>query len=770
MHYEGDRDALQGFLDESNESLMGIEKDFIELEHDPGNMEIINRIFRPVHSLKGNSGFFALNNINKFAHRLENLLDFTRQGEIIVCTEVIDVLLRGVEYLQEMLDRAQVDPTDTAISEVEELFLGEVESFQPQAAEGSVESIITLKELLAEFLDRGLSIREHTIISGLLDQIAKANIEIEKLLSSQTPATIESLYHPDSFYFRNDIDFTKPISCLAKVASDLNSQKTISNSLFVAFQEAFAIITECLKEDTNISCHLDTIACRRNFLDDCLMLACHDFTQPLQEAINAVISCFETIPKSDRESQKIGDILVEQEAVNRNQVDMALGKQKKIGELLIEEGAISGTQLQDALTIQDRRILNTNLQKNKSCEGAKTIRIDQRKLDHFADAVGGLYINLDSINYLKKQLEEADVNLDLRTRFDNTAHGLDAQLEQLHTAIMGIRRIPVRTLFQRFPKVIRQLSTTLGKDILFAMQGEETVIDKDLLEKIENPLVHILRNSIDHGLELPEEREQNNKQGQGNLTLSARADETTIHITIKDDGKGIDPAQMKKTAVAKGFLSKAEADALSDQELINLIFKPGFSSAEKISDVSGRGVGMDVVISALKECNGSINVDSLIGEGTTVAIAIPLSKTLVTKDALITKAGDEVYIIPTDDVTAVIESENIIAMLSQENCISYEDELLRLIDLNKYFYPQAQEASLDHNNKNIVICRDTKVGLIVDEILNNQKIVVKEFPEGYRTIREIEGVSGYTIMGNEEINLIVDVMGVSAYDGGDQRP
>ncbi|MBU2536982.1 MAG: chemotaxis protein CheW, partial [Proteobacteria bacterium] len=477
--------------------------------------------------------------------------------------------------------------------------------------------------------------------------------------------------------------------------------------------------------------------------------------------LNSVIFCFEARAKTG--GSRLGEILIEQQLVSEAQVSTALSQQKKIGELLIAQGVIQENDLKKALAIQEKRALDAHIKETKIGEQTKTIRIDQSRLDNFANSVGGLYISLDSLNFLKEQMEANLDNFDLVSRFDGITHALDEQLEKLHANIMSIRRIPIKLLFQRFPKVVRQLSTSLSKDVHFTITGEETIIDKDLLEKIENPLVHILRNSLDHGLETPDERKKAGKPEQGSLTLHARADENNVYITIQDDGSGINPRKMKEIAMAKGIMPLKELEGLSDHELINLVFRPGFSSAEKVSEVSGRGVGMDVVMSGLKECNGSIRLDSTVGKGTTVSLTVPLTKTLVTKDAMLAESGDETYAIPSDEITTVIETENIIPLLAENHCIAYDGAILRLVELKTFFYPEASSGLVNKNNKVVVVCKPHGVGLLVDRILSHQKIVAKEFADGHKKFQKIIGICGYTIMGNDDIILIADIKEIAEH-------
>ena len=762
MAADVDLDALKGFIDESNDSMQAIEADFVELENDPSNREIINRIFRPVHSLKGNSGFFGLTNINKFSHRLENLLDAARNGELLVNRQIIDVLLTGIDHLRKMLDRATADPANTMLRAEEQEFLASLEKHKPQAVSGSIQSVLEFENLLHSCLDQGLLLQDNTLITNLLGQIAKANDAIRKLLAERARPAAQNAFSPDLLYFHRNKDYTDRIRLFGQVFEALAARKTVAQKTLTDFADALAELTDLFKDKAAIAKALDELYAMRNFMDDELMAANDEFCTSTCTLLNRVMTSFE-LKHLSGDSQKLGEILVEQNLVTKEQIEAALGKQKKIGELLLEEGMIAKTDLEKALTIQDKRVLDSHLKKGAPAEAAKTIRIDQDRLDRFANSVGELFIGLDSVSFVRKLLEKAEIDFSILTKFDSAVTTLDERLERLHDNIMGIRRVPVKNLFQRFPRVVRQLASSLEKDIKFRIIGEETVIDKDLLETIENPLVHLLRNAVDHGLELPAIRKESGKEPEGLLELSAVSDENNVYITIRDDGRGIDPQKMKATAIKKGFLTPDEAETLTDKELINLIFKPGFSSAEKVSDVSGRGVGMDVVMAGLRAGNGTIQMDSSVGIGTTVRLTVPLTKTLVTKEAMIAETGGQKYVIPSDDITTVIETDNIIPLLAADNCISYDGAMLRLIDLDGFFYPKNRPASKTAGRKIIIVCKEHQAALRVDHIISHQKVVAKDFVGGYRRLRRIEGICGYTILGNEEILLIVDVKRVAEH-------
>ncbi len=771
MSSEMDLDALHGFLDESSDSMQGIEADFIDLERDPTNMEIINRIFRPIHSLKGNSGFFGLTNINKFAHRLENLLDTVRRGELAITKEIIDTLLIGADFLRQMVERVYEDPTDVLLRDNEEEFLGKVEQFKPEKPTGSIESILTLEKLVNEAMDHGISPTDNTLISTLLGKIEKANQEIKLILSDVKNADSTAKRSTAAAYMIGDEDHSAVVKPLLDVASQMDKRATVDRQLLAEFEKSLVTLNELLKDDSDAAHELEELQSMSNFLDDELLITSQEFTSSTTASIDAVLSKFDIVKTESKDIEaesfgKLGEILISQDKVSPEQLTDALKKQKKVGEILVDDGILKDQDLKEALTIQQKNALAEHTKNEPVArEVKKTIRIDQDKLDSFANFVGELFINIDSFSFLKKQLEETDVDFDLMARFTNTITSLDEMVDTLQESIMGIRKVPIDTLFKRFPRVIRQLAGSLNKDINFKIVGEDTVIDKDLLEKIENPLVHMLRNSVDHGIETPEERTNNNKSGTGTLELKAAVDENYVYITINDDGKGIDPQIIKKVALKKELITPEEAEQMPDKELINLIFKPGFSLAEKISDVSGRGVGMDVVQSVLKETSGTVEVNSVIDQGTKVTIKIPLTKTLVAKEAMIVSAYERTLAIPSEDITATIEAkdEEATRLFSGDNCIQYHGAIYQVIDLGAFLFPKTIRQRQDADRHVIIVSEKHNIALLVDEVLSHQKIVVKNFTGGYKALDRVRGINGFTILGNEDIILIADVQNITAH-------
>ncbi len=752
-------DVLHGFIDESNELLQNIEGIFIQLERDPGNPEIIDRIFRPVHSLKGNSGFFGLTNINKFSHRLENLLELIRQDEIAVTEKIIDTLLTGVDFLKNMLERAYEDPEDTTLRPEEETFLkNKVDTCVPAINRGTIQTVFDLLHLLEQAVDQGVNIRNISMIKNILDQIETSYEGIKDLLERKKGFTGSNLYCSETEYVYAEKDCTGLLKPFGVVLEALKHHRPVTGKPLTAFLNALDNIEKLLKDKKGLSDTFNKLRSMANFFDDDMLISSSEFYNSMIPLTNDIVSYFIKDKDSDKTEvvQKVGEILITKKKINAFDLSQALAKQKKVGEILIAEGMVNEKDLDDALNEQVKQLLKSRSKEKMARE--KTIRIDQYKLDEFADSVGELFINLDAFSFLKSRMERARTDFDILSKFANTVSSMDDRVSKLQEDIMDIRKVPVRNLFQRFPRIIRQLAISLEKKIDFRITGEDTVIDKDLLEKLENPLVHILRNAVDHGIESPKYRENQGKEPEGTITIKSWVDAYFVYITITDDGQGIDPDKIKKVAREKGIFTDIEIVNLSDNELINLVFRPGFSTAETVSDVSGRGVGMDVVLASIKACNGTVEMDSEYGKGSCVKIKVPLTKTLVTKDALIIESSGQLFAIPSDEITTTIYVDDIKigSVLAQDKIITYKGAIHKVESINKFYYQKdnVHKNGYDHV---LVICSRHHIALMVDRILNHQKIVVKNFPKSLKVFDRIPGIGGYTLLGNEDIVLIVDI-------------
>jgi two-component system chemotaxis sensor kinase CheA len=447
----------------------------------------------------------------------------------------------------------------------------------------------------------------------------------------------------------------------------------------------------------------------------------------------------------DEGAKRLGEILVDRGDVSRDDITEALDSQRKLGEVLIENKLVSQPQIEAALVEQEHF---KKLHEHSEI-AASSIRVASEKLDSLVDLVGEL---------VTLQARLAQTSLDL---VDPTLSSVSEQFErlisQLRDNAMSIRMLPIGSSFNKFRRLVRDLSIELGKEAEFVTEGADTELDKTVIEKLGDPLVHIIRNSLDHGIESPADRERSGKQRSGVIKLVARHSGAYVLIQVSDDGKGLDREAIRAKAIERGLL--ATGQDLSDPELFNLVFEPGFSTAKKVTTVSGRGVGMDVVKREIDSLGGSVQLGSAPGAGMSVTLKIPLTLAII--EGLLVLIGREYYVVPLSAVDGCIEvrSEELKGM-GERRIISYRDEIVPFIRLRSYFdfdsLQEGESAEAEPEVELIVVAsaQEYRVGLVVDKVLGNFQTVIK--PLG-RMYRDVDGISGATILGDGTVALILDV-------------
>lgn len=368
--------------------------------------------------------------------------------------------------------------------------------------------------------------------------------------------------------------------------------------------------------------------------------------------------------------------------------------------------------------------------------------------------IGELIINRNRYSMLARHLEEggASVNVaEVAQNLSETTYAMARISDDLQDTIMKVRMVPVSSVFSRFPRLVRDLSRKSGKEVDLVLEGEETELDKSVVEVIGDPLVHLIRNSVDHGVEPEEERIAKGKKPKGVVTLRAFHKGNSVAIEIEDDGKGIDPEKMREVAVRKGIVTPEEAKAMDDREAMELIFAPGFSSAEKITDISGRGVGMDVVRTNIKNLKGSVSIHSEVGKGTRFTLSLPLTLAII--DALMVNVAGQMYAIPLDAVseTTKIEARRLTDVKGRK-AVTLRGEVLGIVDLSELLALPRSDAQ-DVLSVVVIHDNDRRLGLVVDRLLERQEIVIK--PLG-AYLGDLKGISGATIMGDGSVILILD--------------
>ncbi|MCQ2646068.1 chemotaxis histidine kinase/response regulator CheAY2 [Helicobacter pylori] len=637
------QEIMEDFLIEAFEMNEQLDQDLVELEHNPEDLDLLNRIFRVAHTIKGSSSFLNLNILTHLTHNMEDVLNRARKGEIKITPDIMDVVLRSIDLMKTLLVTIRDTGSDTnngKENEIEEA-VKQLQAITSQNLEGAKETSGT-KEAPKEVKEE---IKEKT----------KEEVKANKTPTAENPASDNPLAdEPDLDYANMSTEEVE-----AEIERLLNKRQE-------ADKERRAQKKQEAKQEVT----------------------------PTKETLKAPKTETKTKAKADTEENKAPSIGVEQ-----------------------------------------------------------TVRVDVRRLDHLMNLIGELVLGKNRLIRIYGDVEERYDGEKFLEELNQVVSSISAVTTDLQLAVMKTRMQPVGKVFNKFPRMVRDLSRELGKSIELIIEGEETELDKSIVEEIGDPLIHIIRNSCDHGIEPLEERRRLNKPETGKVQLSAYNEGNHIVIKISDDGKGLDPVMLKEKAIEKGVISERDAEGMSDREAFNLIFKPGFSTAKVVSNVSGRGVGMDVVKTNIEKLNGIIEIDSEVGVGTTQKLKIPLTLAII--QALLVGVQEEYYAIPLSSVLETVRiSQDEIYTVDGKSVLRLRDEVLSLVRLSDIF---KVDAILESNSDVYVVIiglADQKIGVIVDYLIGQEEVVIKSL--GYY-LKNTRGIAGATVRGDGKITLIVDV-------------
>ncbi|WRG14562.1 chemotaxis histidine kinase/response regulator CheAY2 [Helicobacter pylori] len=644
------QEIMEDFLIEAFEMNEQLDQDLVELEHNPEDLDLLNRIFRVAHTIKGSSSFLNLNILTHLTHNMEDVLNRARKGEIKITPDIMDVVLRSIDLMKTLLVTIRDTGSDTnngKENEIEEA-VKQLQAITSQNLEGAKETSGT-KEAPKE----------------VKEEIKEKAKEENKENKAKTP-TAENPASDNPLADEPDLDYTN-----------------------MSAEEVEAEIERLLNKRQEADKE------RR--------------AQKKQEAKQEVAPTKEP-PKT--ETPKVPKT----ETKAKAKADTEENKAPSIG---VEQ----------------------------------TVRVDVRRLDHLMNLIGELVLGKNRLIRIYSDVEERYDGEKFLEELNQVVSSISAVTTDLQLAVMKTRMQPVGKVFNKFPRMVRDLSRELGKSIELIIEGEETELDKSIVEEIGDPLIHIIRNSCDHGIEPLEERRRLNKPETGKVQLSAYNEGNHIVIKISDDGKGLDPVMLKEKAIEKGVISERDAEGMSDREAFNLIFKPGFSTAKVVSNVSGRGVGMDVVKTNIEKLNGIIEIDSEVGVGTTQKLKIPLTLAII--QALLVGVQEEYYAIPLSSVLETVRiSQDEIYTVDGKSVLRLRDEVLSLVRLSDIF---KVDAILESNSDVYVVIiglADQKIGVIVDYLIGQEEVVIKSL--GYY-LKNTRGIAGATVRGDGKITLIVDV-------------
>ncbi|CAD7289282.1 Chemotaxis protein CheA [Campylobacter majalis] len=617
------KEITQDFLVEAFELIEQIDHDLVELEANPEDLELLNRIFRVAHTVKGSSSFLNFDVLTKLTHHMEDVLNKARKDELKITPDIMDVVLESVDMMKGLLHGIRDHGNDTDVG-------------------------IEISDICARLI---------AISEG--DEIPAASTPAEQVATpepepTQTPTEPEPEISDEALSNLSDDEVEAEIERLLKVRKAEDQARRASKG-----------------------------------------------TSPSASAPKPAAS---PSPKPVAKKDDDGD--------------------KKVP-------AQSGSAVAQE----------------------QTIRVEVKRLDHLMNLIGELVLGKNRLLKIYDDVEERYEGEKFLEELNQVVSSLSLVTTDIQLAVMKTRMLPVAKVFNKFPRMIRDLSRELGKQIDLEISGEETELDKSIVEEIGDPLVHIIRNSCDHGIEDPETRRLAGKPEKGTVELKAYNEGNHIVIEIVDDGKGLDATMLKMKSIEKGIITEREADAMSDKEAFTLIFKPGFSTAAKVTNVSGRGVGMDVVKTNIEKLNGIIDIESEVGKGTVMKLKIPLTLAII--QSLLVGTQEEFYAIP---LASVLETVRVpiddIYTIDGKNVLRLRDEVLSLVRLSDVFGVNKVFDGGDQTYVVIIGVAEAKLGIIVDTLVGQEEIVIKSMGD---YLQNIPGIAGATIRGDGRVTLIIDV-------------
>ncbi|MGE4399981.1 MAG: chemotaxis protein CheW [Campylobacterales bacterium] len=636
------QEILQDFLIEAFEMIEQLDQDLVELEQRPEDLDLLNRIFRVAHTIKGSSSFLNFDVLTKLTHHMEDVLNKARHGDLKITPEIMDIVLASIDQMKALLYSIRDTGSDAT-------------------------SGIDINPTVAK-LDAASS-------GKAIEAAAPAASAPEPVAAEPTPAEDE----PDYANMSAE-EVEKEIERLLRQRQEEDDKR----------RQAKKANGEAMPE----------IEAPQEINEEVAAPAAQPTPAPAAAPAPAAPKPATPAPAAAATPAAGG-----------------------------EGGAAGGSAME------------------------QTIRVDVNRLDHLMNLIGELVLGKNRLIKIYGDVEERYEGEQFLDELNQVVSSVSTVTTDLQIAVMKTRMLPIGRVFNRFPRMIRDLSRELNKKVELVMSGEETELDKSIVEEIGDPLVHIIRNSADHGVEMPDVRVAAGKSETGTVELKAYHEGNSIVIEITDDGKGLDPLMLKSKAVEKGVISEKEADTMSDKEAFTLIFKPGFSTAAKITNVSGRGVGMDVVKTNIEKLNGIIEVDSQVGKGTTIKLKIPLTLAII--QALLVGVQEEFFAIPLSSVLETVRiTQDDIFLVEGKSVLRLRSEVLSLVKLSDIF---GIEATMEENDNLYVVIiglADAKIGLVIDRLIGQEEIVIKSL--GYY-LKGVDGIAGATIRGDGRVTLIADV-------------
>ncbi len=694
----------KAFVAESEEGITELNNALLALESDPSDAEAMDQIFRTAHTLKGNGAAMGYDSVSGLAHELEDLLDEVRAGDIEVTPELMDLLFDGVDYLGAMIDDiADAGETEIDASAIEADLRKLIETGTVPGADSTADSGST--DTAAEDAETEAAGEEETTEDAEAEPV---DIELPEELADDELDTGHAVFR-------------------ATVGLGESAMQGV-DAIFVlqALDDAYdSFVTEPARETIE-----------DGEFDETFDLYLIDSSQ---EAIESGLSALSKVESVDVRpvTAIVEDPMTASEAAEL-EVAQSSGD---------DDDGETETDDSDAETGEDddsgsRSAGGRSTPKRSKKDGTNiaSVRVDVDQLDELYSLVEQL---VTSRIKLRREMESAGMDSD-------NLDELDKITANLQNTAMDMRLIPLSKVVDTFPRLVRDVARDTGKQVNFSVSGSDIELDRTILTEIRDPLIHILRNAVDHGVEPPEEREANGKAPTGSVSLTATRERDHVTIEVADDGAGLDKEVLKRKAIEKGVKTESELELMDDQEIYELIFHPGFSTADEVTDVSGRGVGMDVVHNTVKQLDGTVTVDSELGEGTVVRLRLPVTVAIV--KVMFVEVGGTEYGIPVKNIAEVTRAKNI-SMTNNKEIIKHDDDIYPVLRLSDVL----DEPSSVNGDGMLLRIRDgkRKVALHCDQVIDQEEVVVKPL-EG--VLSGIPGLSGTAVLGDGDVVAVLDVV------------
>lgn len=718
------------FVNEAQEILENLDGMLIELENNPDDKELIDSVFRQLHTLKGSSGIVEFRALEALAHAQEDLLDYLRTENIPPTQDMMDAFFEGFDALKSLMDTF-AQGSNPPPSQAEEDMARKFRAF---LADDGLEDKSNKEDNAAEE-----GTLDEAFFSGLTKKIKKMAIKcIDEgnkiyqisiaLEGDALQAGLDPLPPLKSLTHFGDVLHVKSESNISPLG-EMDPTYLYINSFSVLFASTAGIAE--IKENFE-------------FLMESGEVSVYTLSPPeLQKHLGAEIDDEFWAEEEGQEPKKLGDILVDMGKVTDKDIDKVLSLQERpVGKILVDEKLAKQEDIDKALDVQ----------KKSGIQITDFLRVDTQKVDSLVNLVGELVITNSQVSQSEGAQEITDPT------YQKNFSQLTKIVKELQDQTMSLRMVPIRQTFQKMARIVRDVARKQGKAVDFVVKGEDTELDKRLIDSIGDPLVHLLRNAVDHGMEMPEERVKKGKPERGIISLDAMHQGGSIVIKVKDNGAGLNKEKILDKAISSGLVSSSNASNLSDEEVYQFILNPGFSTAEKITDVSGRGVGLDVVAKGVESLRGKIEITSNPGEGSTFAMRLPLTLAII--DGMVVGVGKEKYVIPALQITETIQpsEDDVFTVQGKGEIVKIRGVLYPLVRLHRLFGVKPRTHKVWEALVMVMESEGRKCCLLVDYLAGHQQVVIKSLGEEFR---KLKGISGGAILPDGRVGLILDLEGIS---------